>query len=82
MEDKDHKFIIEVRLRYEAPEGKTEPQPSKPQVPQGQVQLDPRILNSLLQQLPHALAAMQPKPAGQPPKPTGQPPKAGQPPRV
>jgi len=69
----EHKFIIEVRLRHEPPtEGKLPQQPNA-----AEVNVDPRLLQTLMAQLPHALAAIQPqqKPQGQPPKRTGQPPK-------
>ena len=62
----EHKFIIEVRLRHESPkEGSTPQQPNA-----AAVNLDPRLLQSLMDQLPHALAAIQtqPKPEGQPKK--------------
>lgn len=55
----EHKFVIEVRIRHEAPEVPEVPKHG----PHPVVNVDPKVLNSLLAQLPHALAAMQPKPA-------------------
>lgn len=68
----EHKFIIEVGLRYVGPDEKQED--TKPQV--AKMKITPEILTSLLTQLPAAMAAMQPKPTGHPPKSTGHPPKA------
>lgn len=68
----EHKFIIEVRLRHEPPTPvKGQPRPQQVNA----VELDPKALQALLTQLPHVLAALQPKPTGQPPRPTGQPPR-------
>ncbi len=69
----EHKFIIEVILKYEGP--KEEPQ--DPAKPKAIVNIDPKVLNSLLAQLPHAIAALQPQG-----KTKGQPPIVGHPPMV
>ena len=62
----EHKFIIEVRLRHEPPK-----EGSMPQQPNAAaVNIDPNVLQSLMAQLPHALAAIQkqPKQQGKPTK--------------
>lgn len=53
----EHKFVIEVRLRHEPPQAGTQPK-----APQDAVDIGPKVLQSLLAQLPHALAALQSKP--------------------
>ena len=52
----EHKFVIEVRLRHEQPQAGTQPK-----APQAAVNVDQKVLQSLLAQLPHALAALQSK---------------------
>ena len=56
----EHKFIIEVGLKYVGPEENKENPKPKPKVTA--MPLDAKVLQSLLSQLPHALAAMQPNP--------------------
>jgi len=70
----EHKFIIEVTLKHIQPTGA----PQVPQAPQGAaVNLDPKVLATLLPQLTGILASLPqpPRPTGHPPQPTGQPPR-------
>lgn len=82
----EHKFIIEVTLKHVGPTA--EDGVTKPQGPT--MNFNPAIIQSIVSQLPAALAAMQnqqcltghpPKKTGHPPKRTGHPPKrTGKPP--
>ena len=65
----EHKITININLKCNGPCPDQEAPESQPQ-PMA-MKITPEILNSLLAQLPHAMAAMQAQV-----KPTGHPPKA------
>lgn len=64
----EHKFIIEVRLKHEPPKTGPHLPCGKTPAPVFQGNMDPKVLNQLLAQLPHALAALQRQPNPQVPK--------------